>query len=334
MAGKPVFRGGIDARRGMSLVRRFIGNCMSRRPLVISFETTLSCVANCRHCDTGGIKDIEERMEPAEYARYVRELKPLAVQLSGGEPLLRDDLPDIVKVVAGTGYRPLIILVTNAWLMTEAKYLQLKQAGVDRVSISLDFPDKRHDDFRNLPGLYDHLDDLIPRLASIGNGDVAMNCAITSANVGALADVARRCHEWGVDVSYSAYSKMRTGDEEYFISGKDDLDLLHRQIEEIIAIKRETRNVLNPRSVLWGIHKFFSEDGMPGCSAGHRFLVIRPEGTLNPCSMHRDRRYTDVRELQRDFSDNNTCKGCYVAIRAYSDKSFAGIVRDMMEYAM
>ena len=106
MAGKPVFRGNIDAGRGLSLVRRFVSNCMTRRPLVISFEVTLSCVANCRHCDTGGIKDVEERMEPAAYARYIRELKPVVVQLSGGEPLLRDDLTDIVRTVAGTGYRP------------------------------------------------------------------------------------------------------------------------------------------------------------------------------------------------------------------------------------
>jgi MoaA/NifB/PqqE/SkfB family radical SAM enzyme len=334
MAGKPVFRGSIDATRGFSLVKKFVSNCIMRRPLVISFEVTLSCVANCRHCDTGGIKEIEERMEPAAYARYIRDLKPVAVQLSGGEPLLRDDLPDIVRTVAGTGYRPLIILVTNAWLLNEAKYLQLKKAGVDRVSISLDFPDQRHDDFRNLPGLYDHLADLIPRLALHGYGDVAMNCAITRANVGSIADVARRCREWGVDVSYSAYSKMRTGNNEFFISEREDLDLLQQQINELVAMKRETRHIVNPRSVLQGIHRFFSMDGMPGCSAGQRFLVIRPEGTLNPCSMHRERRYTDIRELQRDFSDNNTCEGCYVAIRAYSDKSFMGIVKDMMEYAV
>ena len=47
---------------------------------------------------------------------------------------------------------PYTILVSNWSLMTEERYLELREAGVDQFSVSLDFPDERHDDFRGYPG--------------------------------------------------------------------------------------------------------------------------------------------------------------------------------------
>ena len=65
--------------------------------LTVSFEVTLSCNCNCEHCDLGGIKKGEKKIGPKNYGKIVRELKPLVVQLSGGEPLLRKDIFEIVK---------------------------------------------------------------------------------------------------------------------------------------------------------------------------------------------------------------------------------------------
>ena len=67
--------------------------------------------------------------------------------------------------------------------MTEERYLELREAGVDQFSVSLDFPDDRHDVFRGLPGLYDHISDLIPRCARHGYDNIVLNSCITSENV-------------------------------------------------------------------------------------------------------------------------------------------------------
>jgi MoaA/NifB/PqqE/SkfB family radical SAM enzyme len=299
--------------------------------MVLSFEVTLSCVARCRHCDTGGYRKNEQKMAPEEYLKYIKELQPAIVQLSGGEPLLRDDLADIIKVIKSNGVLPYIIVVTNAHLLNEERYHELREAGADRFSISLDFPDERHDDFRRLPGLYKHLEELIPKLASYGNGDIAMNSAITLVNLPCLRELAYKCEEWGVDISYSAYSIKRTGDPQYFISSEEDLNLLRETIRDLIQIKREKGIILNPISVLEDTYKFFKEGGIPNCSAGRRFLVVRPEGVLNPCSMYRYKRYKEQSEMLKDFSDNNDCKDCYVAIRAYSDKPLRTLVKDAFE---
>ena len=323
---------GLSRIQAFAIPIRALRNYFTNKPIVVSFEVTLSCVARCRHCDTGGYKPNEQRLAPEEYRRYITELQPALVQLSGGEPLLRRDLPEIVKVIKSNGCLPYLIVVTNGYLLDEQKYLGLREAGVDRFSISLDFPDEKHDDFRRLPGLYAHLEQLIPRLASYGYGDVAMNCAITRANLPYLREVAAKCEEWGVDISYSAYSILRTGDPQYSISADDDLEALRETIQDLIMTKREGGGILNPTSVLSNTYRFFEEGGIPNCNAGRRFLVVRPEGVLNACSMYRDRRYTSQREMLEDFSAHNECKGCYVAIRAYSDKSLWFLFKDVIEF--
>ena len=70
------------------------------RPLVVSFEVTHSCTANCRHCDKGGIKPEPRGLLRAEdYRRLRATLKPMAVQISGGEPLLRKDIEEIIRAI-------------------------------------------------------------------------------------------------------------------------------------------------------------------------------------------------------------------------------------------
>jgi MoaA/NifB/PqqE/SkfB family radical SAM enzyme len=315
----------------LSILAAMANNHLRKLPLVVSFEVTLSCPARCRHCDTGGLKPGEKRLPPEEYRQYIKKLRPVFVQLSGGEPLLRQDLTEIVTKIKDGGRLPYLIVVSNGLLLNEQRYLALKKAGADRFSISLDFPDERHDDFRRLPGLFAHLEQLVPRLASFGNRDVTLNTAITSANLPVLRALADKAAEWGVGISFSAYSALRTGDARYLVSSPEELAILKEAIEELIALRRRQGNILNPSSVLRDTYRYFKEGGISGCSAGRRFLVVRPDGQLNGCSMHRERRYANREDLLRDFWAGNNCQGCFVAIRAYTDKSLWSLGKDAAE---
>jgi MoaA/NifB/PqqE/SkfB family radical SAM enzyme len=310
--------------------RALMGN-LKKRPWILSFEVTLSCVAMCQHCDTGGYRDNEQKMSPTEYRKYISKLKPAVIQLSGGEPLLRDDLAEIIRQIKNGTSMPYIIVVTNGHLLNEERYEELKEAGADRFSLSLDFPNEKHDEFRRIPGLYKHLEELVPKLASFGNNDIAMNCCITLPNVSYIEAAAEKCNEWGVAISYSAYSKKRIGDPKFFISKESDLDILKKGIENLIKMKRQGIKIMNSDSVLRNFYNFFKNDGFTNCSAGKTFLVVRPEGKMNPCSMFREKRYTDQRVMLKEFSEHNDCKDCYVGIRAYSDKSIWSLLWDAMD---
>jgi MoaA/NifB/PqqE/SkfB family radical SAM enzyme len=220
------------------------------------------------------------------------------------------------------GGLPFIILVTNGSLLTEKKYVELKAVGLDRVSVSLDFPDQRHNTFRRIPGLYQRLDRLLPRLARKYNyDDIALNSAITQANLPELLALAKKAQQWGIKISYSAYSILRTGDRKYFVSAEKDLHALRKGIKELIRLKMKDKIILNAERTLDDTYRFFRDGMIPHCQAGRRFLVVRPDGYLNPCSMFPEKKYVTQAEVLRKFTAQNTCGECYVAIRAYTEKS-------------
>jgi MoaA/NifB/PqqE/SkfB family radical SAM enzyme len=250
-------------------------------------------------------------------------LRPCVVQISGGEPLMRDDVVDIVRSVKNGSALPYTILVSNWSLMTEEKYLALRAAGIDQFSVSLDFPDERHDDFRIYPGLYSHLEDLIPRLAKLGHDDIVLNSCITSENLGEIEAIADKAREWGVNLCYSAYSARRTGCREYFPALPQQLAEINARLDRVEQRRDSTNWIVNSPSTLQATRQYFANNGTPGCKAGLRFLVVTADGALQPCSMQFERYTLENRDrMIAEFTANNTCDQCYVSIRSYLDKSF------------
>jgi MoaA/NifB/PqqE/SkfB family radical SAM enzyme len=262
-----------------------------------------------------------------DYAELRSTLKPMAVQLSGGEPLLRRDLPEIIQAVKEPSGLPYTILVTNGRLLTEEKYLALRPLGINQISISLDFPDSRHDEFRRSPGLYAHLETLVPALARHGYDDVALNTAITRENLPSLVEIYERAKQWGVSISYSAYTPLRTGSMEHYVQSPEDLALLRRTLDQLLELKSKNGRVANSPWTLSGIHDFFRDGTVPGCNAGRRFMVVTPTGGLRPCSMF-ENEYTSQKAMVREFVPTNHCGGCYVSIRSYLDASFLTLLKD------
>lgn len=317
--------------RALRMIGRGTWSFCIDRPLVVSFELTHSCTADCRHCDKGGIKpDPPGLLRAEDYGRLRAAMKPLAVQLSGGEPLLRKDIEEIVRAVKEPSGLPYTILVTNGRLLTEDKYLSLRELGVDQFSISLDFPDERHDEFRRSPGLFAHLQKLVPTLARHGFNDVVLNTAITRGNLPALRAIYEKAREWGVSLSFSAYTPLRTHSLEHYISSVDDLELLRRTMEEMVELRAGNGWIANSAWTLSGTYEFFNKGMVPGCNAGRRFLVVLPDGRLRPCSMVTET-YASHKEIMKKFVASNECGGCYVSIRAYLNASYWTLLKENVQ---
>jgi len=251
------------------------------------------------------------------------------VQVSGGEPMMRDDLAEIVRQIKGGSCLPYTILVSNWSLMTEERYLELRAAGVDQFSVSLDFPDARHDDFRLHPGLYEHLSEIVPRLARLGHDDIVLNSCITSANVGEITAIAGKARDWGVNLCYSAYSPKRTGSRDYCMSTPEQLRSLNAGLGLVELMRDGSNWIVNSRSTLEATRRYFEKGAAPGCKAGLRFLVVRSDGMLQPCSMQFQQFPLAARErMVREFTAHNTCGQCYVSIRSYLDKSFTRLIAE------
>jgi MoaA/NifB/PqqE/SkfB family radical SAM enzyme len=304
-------------------------NWLAERPIVVSFEVTDACTCWCKHCDHGGPRDESHNLKPADYARYMDALRPCVVQISGGEPLMRDDVVEIVRTVKSGRRPPYTILVSNWSQMTKQKYLALRAAGIDQFSVSLDFPDERHDDFRVHPGLYRHLSELIPKLAKLGHDDIVLNSCITSENVAEINAIADTARAWGVNLCYSAYSARRTGCRDYFLNTPEQLRQLNEQLNRVEIRRDPTNWIVNSPSTLDATRLYFANRGTPGCKAGLRFLVVTADGELQPCSMQFQKyRLEDRERMVREFTSRNECDECYVSIRSYLDKSFSQLLRE------
>ena len=314
--------------QSLRIIRQGSLNWRAGRPIVVSFEVTDSCTCFCKHCDHGGLRDMSRDMKPADYNRYMQELRPVVVQVSGGEPLMREDLADVVRAIRQPNGLPFIILVSNWSHMTLERYVGLCQAGVDQFSVSLDFPDERHDDFRGHAGLYDHLSEVVPAAAKLGYDNICLNNCITSENVEHINAAADKAKEWGVNINYSAYTPRRTGCRDYFLTTPEQLETLRGEFARL-KTRIDSRWVTNSVTTIDATQRYFETGGAPGCKAGLRWLVVTCDGKLQPCSMQ-FKRYDlhDQAKMVKEFTSHNACDECYVAIRSSLDKPFPQLLAE------
>jgi MoaA/NifB/PqqE/SkfB family radical SAM enzyme len=330
MTGKsPREKERISFPKFIRILKRGGYNLIANKSMVVSFELTNSCNANCRHCDRGGIRREEHLLKPEEYGIITKRLNPVAVQISGGEPLLRRDVIEIVREIRRLGSLPLIVFVTNGALLDEEKYTKLKEAGVNYFAVSLDFPDNRHDEWRSIPGLFSRLCERIPQLASLGRRDIVLNTAITRENLPYLLELAEIAEQWGVSISYSAYSSLRTGDKSLSISSEGDLRILRQQIKDLIKIKKKKDLIPTPAWSLKKIYRFFEKGSISHCLAGIRSLVVSPEGHIMPCSMQRAQ-FSSQKEMIKCFPPSNNCGECYVSIRSWGERTLYNVLEEGM----
>jgi MoaA/NifB/PqqE/SkfB family radical SAM enzyme len=302
-------------------------NWFAQRPVVVSFEVTNSCTCYCKHCDHGGAKDTSRDLKAVDYRKYMEVLRPCVVQVSGGEPLMRSDLEEVIRNIKSDSGLPFIMLVSNWSHMTEERYARLRQAGVDEFCVSLDFPDERHDQFRGLSGLYRHLSTLVPKAAALGYDDIVLNNCITASNVEEINAVADKAAEWGVNINYSAYSPRRTGCRDYFLTTEKQLAALDQGLNKLAERMNKSHWITNNKTTLEATRRYFNNGGIPFCKAGLRWLVVTSDGALQPCSMQFKRYGLHEQDrMIREFTQNNTCDQCYVSIRSWLDKSFPQLV--------
>ena len=304
----------------LTIASRGFSNYVSGHPLCVSFEITHACNASCDHCHRGGPVE-ENQATPEEFARIFQELRPSVIQVSGGEPLLRKDVKEVIRALQHPDGTPLTILVTNGSLLTPDLFRELHSLGVDAYSLSLDYPDDRHDAFRAIPGLFSHLQELIGSLTPAERCLVTLNCVIQSQNFRDLVPLAELAASWGVSMNYSPYTWMRTADRKYVVSGAD-LTELRSTVNELLEFKKRNNTVKTGAGFFRDMVTFFETGSIPGCRAGERFLVVNPDATLSPCGLI-TRDYPNQKALTRDFSDQNECTACNTSIRAWTERPFS-----------
>lgn len=318
----------LSAARKRKIALRTVKNILTGRPITVSFEVTYGCNAHCKHCDLGGyLKD--QQSTPNDFARWIEELRPAVAQISGGEPLIRKDLPDIIREMRRRDPVAVFVVTTNVQILNEKRYNILREAGVDQWSFSLDYPDDRHNEFRALRNNFAHIRDLCKTLSKNGNKDIILACVVQSDNFRDLPRIAELAKEWGVAVNFSTYNSLRTNNTDYLVNNNGDLRDLTKVVDKLVTMQRDGYPIMTSEWTMRQMIKFFKEGKHPDCKAGTRFMIVGPTAELTPCGMFRDT-YSSQKDLQKRFAATNECDKCFTAIRANSEKTLYRLMVDAL----
>ena len=279
-----------------------------------NLEVTLRCNLRCNFCNYWQNSGKEDRLE--DYSSIVRHLNPLHLTITGGEPLLRTDLEHIIARIHQNTDFVYMNLITNGSLLTVDRALTLWRAGLNQLSVSLDFPDTRHDDNRVHSGLWHHLKDLLPSLVDTEIDNICLNTVIMKDNLNNLLDIARQAKQWGINVSFSTYNPFKNNNPEHIIP-KDRLNSLQRIVEKLIDWKHTYRNITNSDFYLRKIPEYLHNGHVSGCLAGRKWVQISPDGTLRRCSDQET--LGDYRWFKPNRIPATRCRKCWYACRGEAE---------------
>jgi 12,18-didecarboxysiroheme deacetylase len=142
-------------RRSQDLPSHLLQFSHDKKPVVV-WNVTRRCNLKCVHCYSGSEdRDYEDEMSFEEGKALIDDLAEFGspvILFSGGEPLIRHDILDLIRYAAEKGRRA--VLSTNGTLITEILATRLKELGLSYVGISLDGLETVHDSFRGVQGTF------------------------------------------------------------------------------------------------------------------------------------------------------------------------------------
>ena len=305
----------LTPRQKVLATAKYVRNRLQHRPMLASIEMTKHCNAGCDFCDDWKTTHSPKLGDVVDMARV---LNPMVLALTGGEPMIEKRLPEIIREVKASQGFIYIYVVTNGSLLTEERAWEMFDAGLDQLSISLNYLDERQDEERKLPGLWKHISTLVPKITGRGHNVVA-NTVIMRDNLDQIVPIARRMHEWRAKVSYSCYTAFKNGNRGHYFTD-EELDRLRGIVQELVEHKKRVGNITSSRFYLERIVPYFANpDGVRGCKAGNGFVQLTPDGQVRQCAdfapfVH----YKEYRGMEA-----TECTRCWYACRGESEASFS-----------
>lgn len=301
---------------------------LRRRPVLLNFEVTMRCNARCGFCDYWQTPASEKARELADFSAIARRYSPMLLTFTGGEPLLRRDLEDIVRAVRRSVRYTYVNLITHGALLTMERAQSLWDAGVDQFNISLDYLDERHDVARGIPGLSARILEIVPRLRRAGIGSVRFNTVIKRDNLDQILPIVERAESLGGGVNFSVYTALKNGNAEHELQAVDP-DQLQQVVDALLAYKRRRRGVItNSDYYLEQIPRYVRGEMTEPCRSGSTTIHIDPQGQVRRCP---DFKADGPWESYRGY-EPIACNACYYACRgeAQAPLHLMSRVRDVM----
>lgn len=263
-------------------------NCIIKFPLIIKWNITSKCNLLCRHCFLNSYVEEPKLEKVIEIIKELNNKKVAAVCITGGEPLMRGDLEEIVQALHKNKIKTMI--ATNGTLLSEKRVNQLIKNGVTQYQISLDGHNKELNDYFRGKGSFSKAIYAIKELKSKG-AEVIIAHTLNKLNYVYFKNMIELAEELNSDI-------LRF---ELFIPlgrGRTNQTLLELDNKSMQFIRDEVMRAKAEKIIM----KLPTFNSRYGCGAGFFNCVINSDFTLSPCDMlaetYKTKAFRNVNELE------------------------------------
>jgi radical SAM protein with 4Fe4S-binding SPASM domain len=268
---------------------------MDFRAYSISWNLTKRCNLNCDHCYLdadfrGGFRTDELNTEECfNVIDQIAEVNPNAfLILTGGEPLLRPDIYEIIRYAADRKF--MVVLGTNGTLINRVNAEKIKAAGAHGVGISIDSMDaEKHNKFRGMEKAWEHSMEAFKILNEVGV-DFLVQMSVSEMNYKEIPEVIAFTEKIGA-IAFNLYFLICTG------RGQGNTDITNASYEEALKtlyeqqMKYKGKLMINSKCAPQYKRVVYENDPdsvytrtySGGCPAATHYSRISPEGNLTPC---------------------------------------------------
>jgi len=244
-----------------------------RRPYVLSHGITSRCNLQCKFCEYW--ENPGNEMSTPEIFRMLEDARSFGIGVYNAwtaEPLMREDLPDILRHAKRLGL--ITSLITNGKLLARRVH---ELGDLDYLSVSVDGIDS----YKDLRGI--DIEDVLGgiRAARTAGHEILMNCVISGKNVHELEDLVNLAEELGVRISFEPINESSGIDKGVWDElGIRDLPSYQKAIDRLVELKKSDAPIINSITYLEMIRSLKPEFR---CHASDIILHVTADGTIECC---------------------------------------------------
>ena len=267
---------------------------------LVAWETTRNCNLNCVHCRAaatcGPYRDELDTAAALALMDQIAAVGQPIVILTGGEPLLRPDIFQIASYGSQKGLR--MVMAPNGTMIDAHNAQRMVEAGIQRISISLDGADAAsHDRFRGVEGAFEAALRGIRHARDAGL-EFQINTTVTQSNLGQIARIQDLAIRLGA-VAHHIFLLVPTGRGKYILDQAIDANQYEETLNWFYDQRGKTPlqlkatcaphyyRILRQRARAEGTSVTFESHGLDavtrGCLAGTGFCFISNQGVVQPC---------------------------------------------------
>ena len=290
-----------------------------------NLQVTYRCNFECQICDfwkTEHRQSEELTLEDVRIiGRKLNKLGSLIISLAGGEPLIREDLYDVITILNKAGHFP--VLITNGWFVNEDLGRDILRAGLQEISVSVDYASpEKHDAQRGRKGSWDRAVkalEILNKSRTDKRNRVHMISVLMDDNLDEIEPLIKLARELGVTYMVNLYSWSRGTKRPRLPGGEVS--------KRLLDLKRRYPEFISLTSYIEQFDNAILKGGIGDCQTGRLLLNIDSKGNVARCTETLDEPVGDIlsdemsalRDKLRKLQRESSCDKCWTSCRGFAE---------------